>query len=35
MYVNGKVKPIKTILGMEGRREKENDGGDKFNYGIL
>jgi hypothetical protein len=31
MYVIGKIKPIKTIPGMEGGRIKENDGGGEFN----
>jgi hypothetical protein len=34
MYVNGKLRPVETILGMEGRI-KENDGGHEFNYIIL
>jgi hypothetical protein len=35
MYVNGKMKSVETIPGMEGRVIKENDGGDKFNYDKL
>jgi hypothetical protein len=34
MYVNGKLRPVETILGM-GAGIKENDGGGKFNYDIL
>jgi hypothetical protein len=32
MNVNGKLRPAGTIPGMEGREEKENDGGGKFKY---
>jgi hypothetical protein len=35
MYVNGKMKPIETILGMGEVRVKETDGGGEFNYDIL
>jgi hypothetical protein len=36
MNENGKMRPIETIPGMgEGRRIKENDGGDEFNYDTL
>jgi hypothetical protein len=35
MYVNGKMRPVKTTLGMRGRRIKETDGGSGFNYDIL
>jgi hypothetical protein len=35
MYVNGKMRPIETIPGIEGGRIKENDGGGEFNYDIL
>jgi hypothetical protein len=34
MYVNEKMRPVETIPGM-GRRIKENNGGDEFNYHIL
>jgi hypothetical protein len=27
MYVNGKIRPVETIPGMEGGGIKENDGG--------
>jgi hypothetical protein len=32
MYVNGKVRPVETVLGMEGRQIKEKDGGGEFKY---
>jgi hypothetical protein len=35
MYVNGKMRPVETILGMGGGEIKENDGGGEFNYDIL
>jgi hypothetical protein len=35
MYENGKMIPVETIPGMEGRRIKKNNGGDEFNYDIL
>jgi hypothetical protein len=35
MYVNGKVRPVETILGKGQREIKENNGGSKFNYDIL
>jgi hypothetical protein len=31
MYVNGKIRPVETILIIGGRRIKENDGGGEFN----
>jgi hypothetical protein len=31
MYVNGKMRPVETIPGME-VWIKENDGGGEFNY---
>jgi hypothetical protein len=34
MYVNGKMRTVKTILGMGGGGIKENDGGDEFNCAI-
>jgi hypothetical protein len=33
MYVNGKMRPVKTT--HRGRRIKETDGGSGFNYDIL
>jgi hypothetical protein len=27
MYKNGKMRPLETIPGMEGREDKENSGG--------
>jgi hypothetical protein len=35
MYVNGKMRPVKTIPGMREKEIKENDRGDEFNYDIL
>jgi hypothetical protein len=35
MYVNGKMRPIETILGIGGGRIEENNGGGEFNYDIL
>jgi hypothetical protein len=35
MYVNGKMRPVETILGMGEGRIKDNDGGGEFNYDIL
>jgi hypothetical protein len=35
MYVNGKVRPVETILGMEGEGMKENDGKGEFKYDIF
>jgi hypothetical protein len=35
MYVNGRMRPVETILGMGGVGIGENDGGGKFNYDIL
>jgi hypothetical protein len=32
MYVNGKMRPVATILGMGKGRIKENDGGSELNY---
>jgi hypothetical protein len=29
------MRPVETIPGMRGEGIKGNDGGDKFNYGIL
>jgi hypothetical protein len=34
VYVNGKVRAVKTIPGMGRGGIKENDGGRKFNYDI-
>jgi hypothetical protein len=34
MYVNGKVRPVKTISKMV-REIKENDGGSVFKYDIF
>jgi hypothetical protein len=35
MYVNGKMRSIETIPGMEVGGIKENDGGVEFNYNIF
>jgi hypothetical protein len=35
MYVNGKMKPVETVLGVGGGEMKENDGGDDFKYDIF
>jgi hypothetical protein len=35
MYVNGKMRPVETSPGLEGREIKENDRGGKFNYDTL
>jgi hypothetical protein len=35
MYVNGKMRPVETILRLGGERVKENNGGDEFNQDIL
>jgi hypothetical protein len=35
MYENRKMRPVETIPGMGEEEIKENDGGSKFNYGIL
>jgi hypothetical protein len=35
MHVNGKMRPVETILVMGREEEKENDGGSKLNYDIL
>jgi hypothetical protein len=35
MYVNGKMRPVKTIPGIEGGMIKENDGGGEFKYDIF
>jgi hypothetical protein len=35
MYVNAKMRPAESILGMEGRGIKESDGGSEFKYDIF
>jgi hypothetical protein len=35
MYVNGKMRPVESILGMGEEGIKENDGGGKFKYVIF
>jgi hypothetical protein len=35
MFVNGKMIPVETIPGMEGRGIKENNGGSEFKYDIF
>jgi hypothetical protein len=34
MYVNGKIRPVETIPGMEEGETKENGGGGEFSYDI-
>jgi hypothetical protein len=34
MYVNGKMRPVITIPGLDRGRIKENDGEGKFSYDI-
>jgi hypothetical protein len=33
--VNGKMRPVETVPGMEGEGIKENDGGCESNYNIF
>jgi hypothetical protein len=35
MHENGKMRPVETVPGIWGRRLKENDEGNEFNYEIL
>jgi hypothetical protein len=35
MYINGKMRPVETILRMGGGEIRENDGGHDFNKNIL
>jgi hypothetical protein len=35
MYVNGKMKPVGTVPGMDRRGIKDNDGGGEFKYDIF
>jgi hypothetical protein len=35
MYNNGKMRPVKIVIGMRERGIKENDGGGEFNYDVL
>jgi hypothetical protein len=35
MYVNGKMRPVETILGVRGGEIKANGGGCEFNYDIF
>jgi hypothetical protein len=35
MYVNGKMRPVETILEMGGKGIGKNDAGGEFNYDIL
>jgi hypothetical protein len=32
MYINGKIRPVESIPGMEGVGIKKSDGGGEFNY---
>jgi hypothetical protein len=35
MCINGKMRPVKIIPGIGGRKIKEKDGKDKLNYELL
>jgi hypothetical protein len=35
LYINGKMRPVETILGMGGGRIGENGGWGEFNCDIL
>jgi hypothetical protein len=35
MYLNGKMRPVKTISRMGGEELKKSDGGDEFKYDIF
>jgi hypothetical protein len=35
MYVNRKMRPVETILGMGEKGMKENGGGGEFKYNIF
>jgi hypothetical protein len=35
MFVDGKMRPVETILGMMGGGIKENDGKGEFQYNLL
>jgi hypothetical protein len=35
MYVNGKMRPVETVLGMGGSEGKENGGRGDFKYDIF
>jgi hypothetical protein len=35
MYVNRKMRPVRTIPGKRGGRRKENERGGEVNYNIL
>jgi hypothetical protein len=35
MYENEKVRPVRTISGIEAGGIKESERGDEFNYDIL
>jgi hypothetical protein len=32
MYINGKMRPVKTVPGIGGGELKENDGGSEFKF---
>jgi hypothetical protein len=34
-YVNGKMRPVESILGMREGEIKKNDGGGEFKYYIF
>jgi hypothetical protein len=35
VYVNEKMRPVETILGIGGDRIKENDRGGEFSYDVF
>jgi hypothetical protein len=35
MYVNAKMIPLETVLGIGGGRVKENGGGGEFKYDLF
>jgi hypothetical protein len=35
MYINAKMIPVETILGLRGGGIKENGGGGEFKYDIV
>jgi hypothetical protein len=34
MYVNAKMVPVETVVGIRGREIKESSGGGEFKYDI-
>jgi hypothetical protein len=35
MYVNAKMIPVETFLGIRGRGKKESSGGREFKYDVF